>query len=234
MPGMNVPARPTLPRLRLAIAAAFFAAIWLAMLLLGRGPLDRSVYEALYAGSSPSLVAIALFFTFLGEPTVLIGAGFLVAAWLWRRKHAHLAFALLLIFLVGRGLTEVQKYWIARARPTLEPHLVIVQTSSFPSGHAASSMIFYPTLALALTVGTRWHRIAAVGAVLLSLMIGVSRVMLGVHWPSDVVGGWSFGALWVLLTLRRAQRLFRVDSDPHEGSDKWQDHSPGSHQRSSP
>ena len=206
-----VPARPA--QLRLAAAAAALTALWLAMLLLGGGPLDRSIYEALYAGGSPALVTIARIFTFLGEPTVLVGAGFLVAAWLWRRKRLHLALALLLVILVGRGLSEVQKYWIARARPTLEPHLVVVKTSSFPSGHAASSMIFYLTLALALTAGTRWQRLAAALAIALSFLIGVSRVMLGVHWPSDVVGGWTFGMLWVLLTLRRAEHLFRVDSD---------------------
>ena len=206
-----VPARPA--QLRLAAAAAALTALWLAMLLLGGGRLDRSIYEALYAGGNPALVTIARIFTFLGEPTVLVGAGFLVAAWLWRRKRLHLALALLLVILVGRGLSEVQKYWIARARPTLEPHLVVVKTSSFPSGHAASSMIFYLTLALALTAGTRWQRLAAALAIALSFLIGVSRVMLGVHWPSDVVGGWTFGMLWVLLTLRRAEHLFRVDSD---------------------
>jgi undecaprenyl-diphosphatase len=106
----------------------------------------------------------------------------------------------------------VQKYEVARVRPALEPHLVVVKTQSFPSGHAASSMIFYLALAIALTAGTRWHRAAAGGAVVLSLLIGTSRVMLGVHWPSDVIGGWAFGMLWVLLTLRPAERLLRADS----------------------
>ena len=114
--------------------------------------------------------------------------------------------------LVGRGLSEVQKYWIARVRPDLEPYLVVVQTSSFPSGHATSSMIFYLTLALALTRDTRWHRAAAAAAIVLLLLVGTSRVMLGVHWPSDVIGGWAFGMLWVLLTLRPAGRLLRADS----------------------
>lgn len=217
---MTVPARASAARLRLAITAIALTAIWLAMLLTGRGALDRSLYEALYAGRSAPLVIVARVFTFLGEPTVLIGAGFIVAAWLWWRKHGHLALAMLLVILLGRGLSEVQKFWIARARPTLEPHLVVVKTSSFPSGHAASSMIFYLTLALALTAGTRWHRVAAIGAIILSFFIGLSRVMLGVHWPSDVVGGWAFGALWVLLTLRRAQKVFRISSDPVEGSMK--------------
>ena len=203
----SVPSRGTEFRFALAIAA--LAALWLAMLLFGTGPLDRQVYELLYAGHRPALLAFARAVTFLGEPTVLIGAGFLVAGWLWWRKKARLALALLLVVLIGRGLSEAQKYWIARVRPEVEPHLVVVKTSSFPSGHATSSMIFYLTLALALalTAGTRWHRLAAAGAVVLSLVIGTSRVMLGVHWPSDVIGGWAFGMLWVLLTLRLAERL---------------------------
>jgi len=197
---------------RFIAAIVALAAVWLAMLLLGRGALDRNLYESLYAGHRPALVVVARVFTALGEPTVLIGAGFLFAVFLWREGSARFALALLLVILVGRGLSEVQKYWIARARPDLEPHLVVVKTSSFPSGHATSSMIFYLTIAIALTAGTRWQRRAAAAAVLLSLCVGVSRVMLGVHWPSDVVGGWAFGMLWVLLTLRSAERVLRADS----------------------
>jgi undecaprenyl-diphosphatase len=136
----------------------------------------------------------------------------LCALWLWYAGRGRLGLTLLLIALIGRGLSEAQKYWIARVRPDIEPHLVIVKTSSFPSGHATSSMIFYLALALALTARTRWNRIAATGATLLSLLIGTSRVMLGVHWPSDVIGGWAFGMLWVLLTLRPAERLLRANS----------------------
>ncbi|MFL6725044.1 MAG: phosphatase PAP2 family protein [Sphingomicrobium sp.] len=197
-------------QLRFAAAIVALAAMWLAMLVLGAGALDRTIYEALYAGHRPALVPVARGLTFLGEPTVLIGAGLLCALWLWRTGRMRLAIALMLVVLIGRGLSEAQKYSIARVRPDLEPHLVIVRTSSFPSGHAASSMIFYLTLALALTAGTRWGRPAAAGAILLSLLIGTSRVMLGVHWPSDVIGGWAFGLLWVLLTLRLSQRLFKA------------------------
>lgn len=193
------------------IAIVVLACIWLAMLLLGRGTLDRSIYEALYSGHRPALVTVARVFTALGEPTVLVGAGFIIAGWLWWRGRGRFALMLLLVILVGRGLAEVQKYSIARPRPELEPHLVAVKTWSFPSGHASSSMIFYLTLALALAAGSRWQRPAA-AAVLLSLLIGLSRIMLGVHWPSDVVGGWSFGLLWVLLTLKPTERLLRLDS----------------------
>jgi undecaprenyl-diphosphatase len=203
---------PRRPEWRLIAAVVVLAAVWLAMLIGGAGPLDRSIYEAVYAGHRPVLLTIARVFTELGEPTVLIVAGFIVAAWLWWVGRGRFALALLLVILVGRGLSEIQKYAIGRVRPDIEPHLVIVKTSSFPSGHATSSMIFYLTLALALTARTRWNRLAAASAVVLSLLIGTSRVMLGVHWPSDVVGGWAFGMLWVLLTLPPAERLFGRDS----------------------
>jgi undecaprenyl-diphosphatase len=196
---------------RFAAALIVLAALWLAMLVWGRRPLDAHIYESLYAGHRPALLVLARVLTFLGEPTLLVSAGFLVAGWLTWRKHGRLALALLLVVLIGRGLSEVQKYWIARARPDLEPHLVVVKTSSFPSGHATSSMIFYLTIALALIAPGRWRRVAAGAAILLSFAIGTSRVMLGVHWPSDVIGGWSFGLLWVMLTLRRTERLFHSE-----------------------
>jgi undecaprenyl-diphosphatase len=183
------------------------------MLLWGGGPLDRAIYEALYAGHRPVLRAIARMLTALGEPTMLIAASAACALWLWYAGRRRLGIALLLIAVIGRGLTEAQKYWVARVRPDLEPHLVLVKSSSFPSGHAANSMIVYFAVALVLSSGTRWQRQAVAAAVLASLLIGASRVMLGVHWPSDVIGGWAFGLLWVLVTLRPAERLLRADSE---------------------
>lgn len=193
-------------------ALVVLACIWLAMLVYGRGALDRSIYEALYAGRYPELVTLARVFTALGQPTVLVSAGFIVAAFLWWRGRGRFAFGLLLVILVGRGLSEVQKYWIDRPRPDFEPHLVFERSPSFPSGHATSSMIFFLTIALALAPEGKSRRFAAAGAIILSLLIGTSRVMLGVHWPSDVIGGWSFGLLWVMLALSQMERLFGPDS----------------------
>lgn len=210
---MKRPPESNPARILRGAAVCLLACVWLAMLLLGRGSLDRGIYEALYAGGHPVLVAVARVFTAIGEPVVLIPAAILVAAWFWRVGKGRFALSLLLVILVGRALAEAQNYWIARARPTLEPHLVVVRTSSFPSGHATNSMIFFMTLALAIPAIGRRRRVAAAAAILLALLIGSSRVMLGVHWPSDVVGGWSFGLLWVLLTLRPAERLFRGDSE---------------------
>ena len=192
--------------LRFPAALVALTAIWLAMLLAGNGAVDRAVYQALYAGASPALVAIARLFTALGEPTVLIAASAVVASYLWFAGHHRLAPVFFAITTCARLFSQLQKYWIGRERPDLESHLVLVKSMSFPSGHATSSMVFYLTLALVLTQGSRWRFAAVAAALLMSLAIGLSRVMLGVHWPSDVVGGWAFGMLWVLLTLRLARR----------------------------
>jgi undecaprenyl-diphosphatase len=204
---MSESTRPA--RLRYAVTIAALAALWLAMLLWGNGPVDQRVYGALYSGHIPALVAVARVFTALGEPTVLIAASALVSVWLWFAGHHRLAPAFFAITMFARLFSEAQKYWIGRARPDLESHLVVVKSMSFPSGHATSSMVFYLTLALVLTEGSRWRHAAVFAAILLSILVGASRVMLGVHWPSDVVGGWAFGMLWVLLTLRMAERFVK-------------------------
>ena len=75
---------------RFVAAIVILAGIWLAMLLGGTGALDRAGYEALYAGNRPALLLVARAFTALGEPTVLVSAGFLLAGWIWWRRHPHL------------------------------------------------------------------------------------------------------------------------------------------------
>jgi undecaprenyl-diphosphatase len=199
-------------RLRLILPIVALASIWLAMLLLGGGPLDRQIYEHLYAGNSPALADFARGLSAIGQPLVLLPIGLACILWLWWKDRTRAGFLLLIAALFGRALGELQKYEIARVRPDIEPHLVLVKTSSFPSGHATSSMIFGLTVALALAAGTRWERSAVAFAILLALLIGTSRVMLGVHWPSDVIGGWAFGLLWVLISFPLAVRLARSPS----------------------
>ena len=206
---MIEPARARGGQLRFIAALIALTAVWLTMLLWGQGPLDRAIYAFAYVGDNPVLVPIARGLTALGEPTILIAASFVVALVLWLRGHRHLPMVFIAITMFGRAVSELQKYWIARPRPDFEPHLVIVKTSSFPSGHANSSMIFFLTLALVASAGTKWQRPAVAAAIALSLLVGASRVMLGVHWPSDVVGGWALGMLWVLVTLRLAGRFVR-------------------------
>jgi len=195
------------PSLATGIAAAVLAIIWFEMLSLGTGGLDDNILRTIYAGGRPALVAVAKGFTFLGNwqfGVVAVVAGIALLAAIGRRRAA---LAAMLVIAMGRLLVETQKYAIARLRPADEAHLVTVSTPSFPSGHAANSTIVCLTFAILLFANTKWKRPAIAAAVLLAFCIGLSRVMLGVHWPTDVIGGWAFGLLWVVLTLPWAERL---------------------------
>ncbi len=93
------------------------------------------------------------------------------------------------------------KQGFARPRPDLVPHLSDVYTSSFPSGHSMMSAIVYLTLAVILVPVLKrfWLRLYVLGcAVLLTGLIGISRVYMGVHYPTDVLAGWTAGLVWAI------------------------------------
>jgi len=182
-------------------AMAALVAVWLAMLLLGAGPVDREILLALYAGSRPLLVTVARSFTALGGWTAVVLVSVAVAGWLAWRRDAKSGLLLLVGTLVARALVIVQKSEFDRLRPDEHLRLVEVSSKSFPSGHSANSMLVYPLCAL-LLAPPEWRRPALAAAILLAFCIGVSRILLGVHWPSDVIGGWAFGAFCTLAIMQ--------------------------------
>jgi undecaprenyl-diphosphatase len=104
------------------------------------------------------------------------------------------------------------KMGFERPRPDLVPHATRVYTASFPSGHAMLSAITYLTLGALLARVEKSRRVSAfiMGlAIITTLLVGISRVYLGVHWPSDVVAGWSVGAAWASLCWFVALQLQR-------------------------
>lgn len=120
----------------------------------------------------------------------------------------------------GMGLSSLLKIGFERPRPDLVAHLVDVHTLSFPSGHAMVSAVTYLTLGalLAQVQGRKRLKAYVIGvAVVLTLLIGASRVYLGVHWPTDVVGGWLAGTAWAIgcwiiaIWLQAAGRIERED-----------------------
>ena len=199
MTSNRLPARPVL-------LAGILVLLWLAMLLLGAGAVDRDILYALYTRDEPLLQQAALGITQLGNWWTVVGVTLAGAMFLFWRGKRWDALTLLIATFTGRGLVILQKDYFARLRPEENLRLVEVSYQSFPSGHAANSTIAYVGLALLLFVDPERRRVAVIAAMILALMIGISRPMLGVHWPSDVVGGWAFGLLWVLLTLRLAGR----------------------------
>lgn len=192
-----------------ALLAAVLAALWLTAFIEGTGPADRALLAALYAGHRPLLAAAAKALTFVGGGYTVTPLIVLVAAFLAWRAQGRLALVLLVGNSIGRLLVEFQKYELGRARPELNPHLVTVYTLSFPSAHSANAVMTYVAMALLLTrpgsERLRW----TIAAAILALLIGLSRIILGVHYPSDVVAGWSFGALWCLVMLWFAKRVVK-------------------------
>ena len=121
---------------------------------------------------------------------------------------------LFVIGAVGGGVivSTVLKLFYQRPRPDLVPHGMETFTASFPSGHAMMSAIAYLTLASLLARIDKRRRVKALFLTLgvaMTLLVGMSRIYLGVHWPSDVVAGWCVGAAWAALCWFVALQLQR-------------------------
>lgn len=180
--------------------------IWFGALLAG-GPtsaFDAQVSSALYLGEGSDYILPWFIITEIGGWKVLMALAAAGAVYLLMQRRLNDFLYLAAAVMGARALVELQKFLIARPRPD-ELHLADVFTHSFPSGHAANSLVTYLMLAVLLFRG----RLAVVAALLLIILIGLSRILLGVHWPSDVIGGWAFGLFWILLLTRLTRSRVR-------------------------
>lgn len=167
--------------------------------------IDRPVWSWLVAHRSGMLTTSATWVSDVGSTGVMAGIAVLTAAILALRYHRRFDATLIMAVTAGAGLiVVVAKPIVGRVRPPEAFRLVTETNQSFPSGHAVASAAVIGALAAVLTpfLQRRWQqRSIGVLAVLAVLAIGVSRLYLGVHWPTDVIGGWLAGAGWLLLCL---------------------------------
>jgi undecaprenyl-diphosphatase len=158
--------------------------------------------------------------TALGGMGVLGFFALATVGYLFLDRKPHAALFVLVAVFGGMLLSTVLKEVIDRPRPDLVPHGQHVYTKSFPSGHSMLSAVTYLTLGalLARLQKRRSLKLYALAlAIFLSLAIGVSRVYLGVHWPTDVLAGWSAGAAWAVLCwviARVLQQRGQVEQEP--------------------
>jgi undecaprenyl-diphosphatase len=189
-----------------------FAALGL-FVFLSEGPtdFDRSIWQELYryAVDSPRLTDFLIVITHIGDGRTLAVFGLMVAGALFWRRH-HLLALVWCASLMGGVLNQLLKQVFVRDRP---PHpLIGTHGYSFPSGHTTGSIVVYGMLAylLLIAVRRRWLGITlAAGLGVLIVLIGFSRIYLGAHWISDVVGGFCVGLVWLGCCIAAIERVRR-------------------------
>jgi undecaprenyl-diphosphatase len=190
---------------------------------------DERILSSLRKADDPAspigprwLEQVAFDITALGGPTVL---GLTVAAVVgFLLLHGAIRNAVFVLVACGGGwiLNNVLKELFGRERPDVVPHLREVMTMSFPSGHALTSAVVFLTLGALLmrVVQTRIARFYLMAlAVLATVLVGLTRVYLGVHYPTDVLGGWMLGFLWASICWLVEQR-FESSSGVEEEREK--------------
>ena len=214
-------------RLTLYGLAAILLAIpfsYLLIQVLSTGPVtefDQRVADTVYerVHDSEWLVAASHVFSFLGIPPwfyVTIGSS---ALWFYRQGYWRVALFMVTTPLIGGAISTVVKIVVDRQRPQFDEPIAQAFGKSFPSGHAMSSTVGYGTLLIAFLplIPEKWKPRAVVAYVVLVLCISASRLGLGVHFLSDVLGGIILGAAWLCVSVaifrvwRREQRKPKTD-----------------------
>jgi undecaprenyl-diphosphatase len=183
------------------------------LLLAMRHPGDHSPL------GPPSVQDAARDVTALGGVTVLTLLTVVTGGFLLLDGKKHMALFVCGAVAGGTLLSGLLKDLFQRPRPDLVPHGAYVSTTSFPSGHSMMSAVTYLTLGALLARSQERKRLKAyflLLAGLLTFMVGVSRVYLGVHWPTDVLAGWTAGASWAIfcsLVARWLQRRHAIEAE---------------------
>jgi membrane-associated phospholipid phosphatase len=157
---------------------------------------DTAILLAFHRQATPALDRVALLLTNLGAPTLLIGCTVLALAFLAYRRQLVAAIFVALAVGGASALNLLAKLLFQRHRPTLWPQLTPETDFGFPSGHAMVTLAVMLTI-IALLWSTRWRWAALVIGVGFAFLVGLSRIYLGVHYPSDIVAGWYAALVWV-------------------------------------
>ena len=194
-------------RLLLLVFAFVLVAIPFGLLLhqvLSDGPIttfDEEWAQGLNDRFYGNDVAVALMHvvSYTGKPIFLFFAVGLPCVWLLR-NGAHKLVAFLVVTCLGGGLVDtIVKVAVARPRPAVDNPIITAFGKSFPSGHSMQAVVCYGALLLVFLplIPDRWRRPAIVATIAWILAIGFSRLALGVHYVSDILGGYTLGAAWL-------------------------------------
>lgn len=174
--------------------------------------IDKDIALWLHERTTPGMLAVMQFITDLASPVwVTVASSLIAIVLLWKRWWYRLL-ALVLVFPCGMVLTSLLKIAFHRSRPSFAGSTAIFQSYSFPSGHTMSAMLLYGMLAVLGVIALdswRWRVGIVIGACIMVLLIGFSRMYLGAHYLSDVLAAMAFGLAWLALCLTAVNTLRR-------------------------
>jgi undecaprenyl-diphosphatase len=179
---------------------------------------DREIAVWLHLHATPALTEAMKFLSLLGSWPVVTGICLFMALYFVRKRSRYRLLALMLTIPVGMLLNGMLKYAFHRSRPAWDDPILMIGSFGFPSGHAMSATLLYGFLAafgVRKVQAWRWRVLAVLAAGLLIVLIGFSRLYLGVHYLSDVLAGMAAGSAWLALcltavgTLRRHRAIIR-------------------------
>lgn len=207
--------RPYVTDVRIAVLLVASALVWAFLSIADEmmegetKPLDETVLLALRNPADRTdplgprwVEELARDVTALGSPGILTFIVAALAGLMWLRGDRAETLFLLVSAISGAMLSRLLKLGFERPRPDLVPHGTYVDTASFPSGHSMMAAVIYLTVGVLLARTLPRKRLKGYVialAVILTLAVGVTRVFLGVHWPTDVLAGWAAGASWALI-----------------------------------
>ena len=167
--------------------------------------------------TTPPMIYASLILNIIGQMPYAAAFALLLAAWQWHQHRLSRAVFIMLGTMLSAAITTVAKYFFDRPRPQLWPRIVEAAHTSFPSGHST-----YAAALATLVIILYWHTpqrwLVTAAALLFAFGMGLSRMVLGVHYPTDVVIGWITGSVTVILlqqVMRRdwSQRKVKIEKN---------------------
>jgi undecaprenyl-diphosphatase len=165
---------------------------------------DQQIANLFYSWRSLILTEIMIFITNLGSTLMIVTLGLVIFWLIWKRHSGEEAWRFLMTLAGGAIMNNLLKEIIKRPRPLLTSPLIDETSFSFPSGHTMNATVLYLLLVFYMfrfldRYKLKWFFI--VGLICLVILIGVSRIYLGVHYPSDVAAGFLAGIFWLLIVV---------------------------------
>lgn len=209
------------PKRRILLLITFFVAFWtpviifskLAGEIIKKQPIafDTDILLWIYSQATPFYNRLFLIITTIGNLSVIVPITLLIVGLLLYKEQSKKAFIVFTSVAGALCANMILKLLFQRERPDLWNTLITETTYSFPSGHALiSTALILSLVAITWRTRARWP-VLVLGSIFIAL-IGISRVYLGVHYPSDVIAGWCIGLIWVVIVYHVARRIFRPKS----------------------